>query len=331
VVNAKPQLLHKAIALSGGMALPTELPAGSFPTLRPESFALAQSGKLLSALLIADGKATDDASAKAYLATQSNAEIAAYLRAKTPAEIFKQLLTKLLPVGLGSTFHIPDGTVVASSAIAAINGGQYLNVPVLAGNTRDEAKLFASLLALSPALGGKPGLIVNDATRFDMMVKFNPNAAPTLTDADLIEASYLPVATPSTGYNARLALLGHIFFDSNRDAILNALKSKQSNVWYYQFSWDQEPAPWNDVYGAAHAFDMPFVFGNFGPSLFSNAVNSEANKRGRLALSAAMMNSIAAFARNGDPNNAALGMRWPVWPQTLNFDATADDKKISVK
>jgi len=45
--------------------------------------------------------------------------------------------------------------------------------------------------------------------------------------------------------------------------VLNALKSQQSNVWYYQFKWAQEPAPWNDIYGAAHAFDLPFVFGNF--------------------------------------------------------------------
>ncbi|NMV21958.1 carboxylesterase/lipase family protein, partial [Vibrio parahaemolyticus] len=80
----------------------------------------------------------------------------------------------------------------------------------------------------------------------------------------------------------------------SRDNALNTLKTQQSNVWYYKFSWAQEPAPWNDIYGAAHAFDLPFVFGNFGPSLFANAVNSSANQPGRLALSGAMMQSIAA-------------------------------------
>ena len=165
LVGATPQLFHKAIALSGGMALPDELPAGSVATLKPAAVALAQGNKLLHSLLIADGKATDEVGAASYVATQSDVQIAAYLRAKTPGEIFTQLLTKLVPAGLGASSHIPDGAVVANSPIAAIKAGNYVKVPVLAGNTRDEAKLFSSLLALSPALGGKPGLIVSDATR----------------------------------------------------------------------------------------------------------------------------------------------------------------------
>lgn len=331
VVNATPQLIHKAIPLSGGMALSSELPVGSIATLQPSGISRAQGNKLLYSLLIADGMVTDDASAAAYVATLTNAQISDYLRTKTPAAIFAQLLTRVAAAGLSSTSHIPDGTVVANSPLAAINAGNYLKVPILAGNTRDETKLFASFLALSPALGGQPGLIVNDATRFSMMANFNPDAAPTLTVTDLINPAYLPVTAPMTGYNARLALLNHLFFIPNRDVMLNALKARQSSVWYYQFNWDKQPAPWNDVYGAAHAFDLPFVFGNFGPSLFSNVTNSSANRGGRLALSNAMMNTVAAFARNGDPNNGALGLAWPAWPQKLIFDATLTDKALSVQ
>jgi para-nitrobenzyl esterase len=43
------------------------------------------------------------------------------------------------------------------------------------------------------------------------------------------------------------------------------------------------------------------------------------------------MKSVAAFARTGDPNNAALGVSWPVWPAQLMFDATATAKAITVK
>jgi para-nitrobenzyl esterase len=329
VVNAHPQLFHKAIPLSGGMALASELPPGSIGVLQTAATALAQGNKLLNSLLIADGKATDDTTAAAYAASQTPAQIAAYMRSKTPGEIFKQLLTKLAPAGLSSTSHIPDGVVVANTPLAAINAGHYLKVPVLAGNTRDETKLFASFLALSPALGGVPGLIVSDATRFDMMAKFNPDAAPSLTDSDLINAAYLPVTKPVTGYNARLNLLNNLFFIPNSKVILNALKAQQPDVWYYQFNWDKEPAPWNDVYGAAHAFDLPFLFGNFGPSLFANVVAGEANKGGRLALSNAMMHTIAAFAKNGDPNNATLDATWQTWPHKLIFDATLTDKNIS--
>ncbi|MGZ3157669.1 MAG: carboxylesterase/lipase family protein [Burkholderiaceae bacterium] len=331
VVNAHPQLFHKAIPISGGLALASELPPGSIGLLQPAAVALAQGNKLLYSLLIADGKATDDATAAAYAASQTNVQIAAYMRSKTPGEIFKQLLTKLAAAGLSSTSHIPDGAVVANTPIAAINAGNYLRVPILASNTRDEAKLFSSFLALSPALGGVPGLIVSDATRFGMMANFNPDAAPALTDNDLINPVYLPVTTPVTGYNARLNLLNNLFFIPNRNVILNALKNQQSDVWYYQFNWDKEPAPWNDVYGAAHAFDLPFVFGNFGPSLFSNAVGGSANKGGRMALSNAMMHTIGTFTKNGDPNNVALDATWLPWPHKLIFDASLTDKNISAQ
>ena len=43
------------------------------------------------------------------------------------------------------------------------------------------------------------------------------------------------------------------------------------------------------------------------------------------------MRSIGAFARNGDPNNAGLGVTWPTWPATLIFDATPTAKAIVVQ
>ena len=62
---------------------------------------------------------------------------------------------------------------------------------------------------------------------------------------------------------------------------LATLKSQQNEVWYYRIDWDEEPAPFNDIYSAAHAFDLPFIFGTFGPSLFSSSANSTANRPGR--------------------------------------------------
>ena len=215
--------------------------------------------------------------------------------------------------------------------VGAINAGNYVKVPVLAGNTRDEAKLFPTFLALSPALGGKSGRLVTDATLFVTQFNYNPDAAPTITIDQWIPASFLPVTTPVTGFNAETNLLNTIFFMASRDNILNALKAHQTGVWYYQFNWDKEPAPWNDIYGAAHVFDLPFIFGNFGPSLFSNVLASTANRSGRLDLSDAMMKSLGAFAKNGDPNNAALGVTWPVWPNKLIFDASVTAKSISVQ
>ncbi len=332
VVHARPRLFHRAVALSGGISLATNLPPGRIPTLNPASVYLAQGNALLVNLLIADGLATDTASAQAYVASQTPAQIAVYLRSKSPTTLFFTLLTKLALLGLAGSGPIPDGTVLPVDPIAAIKAGNYLRVPVLAGNTRDEAKLFPTFLALSPALGGVSGRLVSDATLFSIQFNYQPDAPPTVSIGQWIPAQYLPVGTPVTGFNAETNLLNQIFFIPSRDNVLNALSAQQAEVWYYRFDWDEEPAPWNDIYGAAHAFDLPFIFGNFGPSLFSNVANSTANRPGRVELSDAMMKSLGAFAERGDPNApAALGVIWPTWPSTLLFDATPASKAISVQ
>ena len=257
----------------------------------------------------------------------TDAEVAAYMRSKDPGTILTTVLTKLAPVGLGGSGPIPDDNVLPIDPIAAIKAGRYNAMPVLASNTRDEGKLFAPFLAL---FGGPAGFIMDDATRFRLMANFDPDApAPALVH-DIVHPAYLPVDTPVTGWTARTELLDDIFMRANRVDVLDAVKAQQPNaVWYYRFDWDEEPEPWDDVYGAAHAFDLPFIFGNFGPSLFSNAANSTANEPGRLALSNAMMQSLAAVARTGDPNNPA-GPPWPTWPLGLVFDASDTTLDIHV-
>src|SRR5664279_3437997 len=210
IVNANPKLMHRAVPLSGGISLAADLPAGSLPTLNPAAVALAQGNALLNNLLIADGKATDTASAQAYVATQSAAQIATYMRGKDPATLLTTLLTKLAPLGLSGSGPIPEGVVVPVDPIVAINAGNYLKVPVLAGNTRDEAKLFPTFLALAPALGGISGRLVSDATLFSTQFSYNPDAAPTVAIGSWIPAKYLPVSTPVTGFNAETDLLNAI-------------------------------------------------------------------------------------------------------------------------
>jgi len=251
------------------------------------------------------------------------------LRSKSPAALLSTLLTKLAVLGLAGSGPIPDGAMLPTDPIAAMAAGNYLRVPVLAGNTRDEGKLFPTFLTL---FGGPNGRLVSDKELFDIQFAYAPDAPPQITIAQWIHAAYLPVTTPVTGFNARTELLNQIFLVAAANNVLNTLKSQQNEVWYYRFDWDEEPAPFNDIYGAAHAFDLPFLFGTFGPSLFSNIANSTANRPGRLALSGAMMESLAAFARSGDPNApAALGVTWPIWPAKLIFDATLTDKAISVQ
>lgn len=325
MTTAQPKLFHRNVPLSGGISLASNLPAGSLPTLNPRSFYQGQGTALLQNLLIVDGLATDAASANAYIAGKTPAEIAAYLRGKAPQQLFTTLLTRMATrAGSGP---IPDGTVVASNPIEAIKAGDYVKVPVLAGNTRDEGKLFPSFLFF---VGGEfpTARKVSDAQLFANHFSYDPNAAPQTAIEEWIVASYLPVSAPVTGFTARAEALNSIFFLRSRDNVLNALKTQQPEVWYYRFDWDRQPAPWNDIYGAVHVVDLPFIFGNFGPSLFSNVWFSTANAPGREDLSAAMMTTLGSFARNGDPNNASLGVTWTAWPNKLVFDATLSNKSI---
>lgn len=328
-VNAKPRLFHRAVPLSGGISLASNLPPGRIPTLAPASTYALQGTQLLYQQLIVDGIASDAAGAAAWVASRTPEQVADYMRSKTPASLLFTLLTKLAAQGLAGSGPIPDGAMLPVDPIAAIAAGNYLRVPVLAGNTRDEGKLFPTFLTL---FGGPSGRLVTDKQLFDIQYAYNPDAAPQITIEQWIPPVYRPVATPVTGFNDKTELLDTIFMQAAANNVLDTLKSQQDEVWYYRFDWDEEPAPFNDIYGAAHAFDLPFLFGTFGPSLFSNIANSTANRPGRLALSQAMMTSLGAFARRGDPNAPkALGTMWPAWPSKLIFDATLTNKAISVQ
>ncbi|HYJ98872.1 MAG TPA: carboxylesterase family protein, partial [Burkholderiaceae bacterium] len=196
---------------------------------------------------------------------------------------------------------------------------------------RDEGKLFPTLFPLAGGSGSGRLPSMSDATVFSIAFNYDPEAAPQTTLEQWIPPVYLPVTTPTTGFNAVADKLNQIFFGIGRTEVAAALTTQQSNVWAYRFDWDELPAPFNDIFGAAHSFDLAFAFGNFAPSLYSNISYTTANRPGRVALSDAMMRSIGAFARTGDPNNAALGVPWPAWPSTLRFDATPTAKAISVQ
>lgn len=329
VVKANPALVHRLLPISGGISRANELPAGSVATLASAADYRGQADYLLANLVLADGLASDLAGAVAYVATRSADQIAAYVRGKSADAIVSTVVAKLAPIGASGSGPIADGNVVPLSPISAIRAGDYLKVPLLAGNTRDEGKLFPTLL---PLVGGSgSGRKINDATVFSIAYNYKPEAAPTTTLEEWIPAAYLPISAPVTGFNARSDQLGRAFFLNSRDSVLAAVQSQQNAIWFYRFDWDNQPAPFNDIFGAAHAFDLPFVFGNFGPSLYASVTNSKANEPGRLALSDAMMRSIGAFARNGDPNDASLGVTWAKWPATLVFDASLDGKRISVE
>jgi len=55
LVDANPPLVHKIVAMSGGISPASELPAGSVATLAPPAAFRTQADLLLKELLIGDG------------------------------------------------------------------------------------------------------------------------------------------------------------------------------------------------------------------------------------------------------------------------------------
>ncbi|MGQ3045098.1 MAG: carboxylesterase family protein, partial [Brevundimonas aurantiaca] len=211
-------LFHKAVPISGGISLASNLPVGTIPSLNDAAASLAQGNALLARLVIADGLAVDLPTAQAYIATQSAPQVADYLRGKAGGTV----LTTLLANNLTGSGPIPDGTVLPLNPINEFAAGRYNKVPVLAGTTAEEGKLFPSFLTL---LGGPAGFIVTDAQLFNLLFGFDPNAPTLLTEGDFLNAAYLPSNAAVTGWTARAAQLTAASFGVGRDNVLNTLRT----------------------------------------------------------------------------------------------------------
>lgn len=330
VARGRP-LFHRLAALSGGLSTAASLPPGGIPAVLPASVWATRGEALVHESLIAGGQASDAEQARRWEADGGPGRTAAWLRSQSPDALLHVVRTRLSARGMAASNPIPDNWVVAQDPIAAIRTGHYLRMPVLAGHTRDETKLFPQLFALSPALGGTSGRLLDDGAVFSLAARYNPEAPPQTTLAQWIPPVYLPVDTPGTGFDARARQLDALWFSAIRDDMLNALRTRQDAVWAYEFEWNRLPPPLDQIFGAAHTFDLPFVFGNFGPSLYSRFMVTHANEPGRRALSEAMMRSLGGFARHGDPNNIAQPAVWPTWPKRAVFDADLQRTAISVR
>lgn len=324
-------LFHRLAALSGGLSTAASLPSGGIPAVLPAPVWAARGQALVLESLVAGGQAADEAQARQWEAGSSPERTAAWLRNLSADTLLQVVRTRLAPRGMAASNPIPDGWVLAQDPIMAVRAGRYLRMPVLAGHTRDETKLFPQLFALSPALGGTSGRLLDDGAVFSLAARYNPEAPPRTAPEQWIPPAYLPVGTPDTGFDARARRLDALWFSAIRDDMLDALRTRQEAVWAYEFEWDRLPPPLDQIFGAAHTFDLPFIFGNFGPSLYSRFMFTHANAPGRLALSDAMMRSLGAFARRGDPNDARSGTVWPQWPRRLVFDAELQHAAIGVR
>jgi para-nitrobenzyl esterase len=275
-------LFHRAIAQSGGLSAPTLAEAESLAT-DAEPGHENSSNELLLRLLSAHRGAADREAARALSASLTPTEVAAFLRERTPGEIFAAYTGSQGMGMLRFPQLFPDGAVMpADAADAHFPAGRYNRVPVIAGTNRDENKLFMAFDREYVRLWFRVLPSVRDEERYQR------------------DAEYQALAWKLNG----------------ADDPARWMRSVQGpSVFAYRFDWDELDrflwVDWSFVIGAGHAVEIPFVFGDFDIPLL-RSLFAEDDLATRRRLSDAMMSYWAEFAANGAPGRGRGG-ELPLW------------------
>lgn len=291
-------LFHKAILHSGRL------------TTMPTAMGEASAREVLLTLLVKDGKAADRASAEAHAAALSDAEIAAYLRSKSAAEIYACYGQSSLGFGMISfPFFFEDGAVIPSGGFAAFEEGSYPGkVPIIIGSTKEEVKTFLFM---------HPYFLMEDPER-DRLYEILAAYGSDLWKADGV------------------------------DEVARSLSSHpdQPPIYAYQFLWGapnegrESPIPGRMGFklGAGHGTDTVFFFGmtRVTGNPLTDFVTTPENIAGREALSHAVMAYMANFLHTGDPDTPEGLPTWNAWtydpdaPKCILFDAEGDAPRITL-
>ncbi|GIW42082.1 MAG: carboxylic ester hydrolase [Candidatus Binatia bacterium] len=277
-------LFERAIVQSGGLWFATpesgENLEDGHPPGHPKS-----SGEVVLALL-AKEKGWSRERTKREVSRMEAEEIRAYLRSKSAEEILAAY-GPAPPTGLVDLPRVfADGALLPNEPPLRALSTSAAPVPVMLGTNRDENKLF---------LFGDPRWVRRVLWIF-----------PRVRDRERYEivAEYL-----SKMWKARGA-------DEPADALST---SGVRGVFVYRFDWDEEPRLWGAdlafLLGAAHGFEIPFVFGHFDLGKAANVIFTRENEEGRRILAKQTISYWAEFAYEGLPGRGRKGdlPEWPPW------------------
>jgi len=302
--------------------------------LRTQSVGDAQANAIIDKLLIGDGLAADAASAAAYRAGMSNTDIAAYLRGKNAVAIMQAAIASSPTLSMPVPTSFMDGVVMPTTDwLTAISNGKFKKVPLIIGTTKYEFKdlmtLYAALLAVFHVPTSAPAYTWND-----LYAVINETGSPTLSQV-------LPTVTDQFVYEYT-GLMKSREWQSECNTIARAVKTVDpaNAVYSYLFTWtgggDPALADFSKIFGASHAQDVPFFFGD-DTDLFQGYSFTEANRQGRVALQGAMMDYLCTFVRSGNVNPKCSALpEWTQWsntagdPKFIKFDADLNNYVLAM-
>ncbi len=291
-------LFQRAIVQSGGTETIAPAHGESLSDAR-EPGHVNSSGEILARLWVADGRARDRAEALAALAPLSGDELAAFLRERSAEELLGTYLREDSEGLIDVPQLFADGLVLPEERPLEriAEGGRYNRVPVILGTNRDENRLF---------LFANPDFVQRILGVF-----------PRIRNPEL--------------YFATADAMSRMWQSTGADGPAQVLDRRQpGEVFVYRFEWDEAPtvffyADLGEMLGAAHGFEIPFVFGHWDLGRQANVLFDAANLPGREALSERMMSYWAQFAYAGDPGRGRDGELppWQAWSPAPGADRVA--------
>ncbi len=299
-------LFQRAVIQSGNLPFYTVSQATNYADDRDPGV-IKSSSELLGQLLLDDGIVADRVAIKAHVAATPRTEIEAFLRAKSYADFLRaerSLFARFAASGrpVGQQRYLPglfrDGVVIPRESFAVLAArGQVNRVPLILGTNRDEDMVGLAM--------------------------YNPHFT------DKLGTGYFRRREPEK-FDVAIEYLGRLWKADSVDGPARAL-SKYQPVYAYRFDWDeQERTPTlrfaDTTVRSTHEINVPFIFGTPNIPLPADA------QRSFDALSDAMMDYWAAFARDGNPGKGATNTRlpWQEWNgapgggRFLVFDSSAD-------
>ena len=275
-------LFHRAIAQSGGL---TPMPMARASAYAEDGGHPSSAREIVNRLLIADGRASSPEDARRVQENMPAGAIRDYLYGKSLTELFA-----VFDNGFAGMIDTPealgDGHVLPDGPLADVFGdpSRHNAVPVILGSNRDEPALF---MAASPEH-------VNTYLWIFRRLK------------------------DEAGYRRQVKYLGQAWKARGVDEFANAMAAAGNpHVYAYRFDWDEEPSvlgfDLSVALGAAHALEIPFVFGSFSGGLGLGYLYHESE--GRHALAESITSYWTEFAYNGDPGTGRDGgeVRWLPW------------------